>query len=32
MAQDHRADHGSEWEAICSIVEKIGYSGETLRK
>ena len=32
MVQDHRADYGSEWEAICSIAEKISCSGETLRK
>ena len=25
-------EHGSEWEAMCSIAEKIGCSAETLRK
>ena len=29
---DHKSDHGSEWEAMCSIAEKIGCSPETLRK
>ncbi len=29
---DHGSEHGSEWEAICSIAEKIGCSAETLRK
>ncbi len=29
---DHRSEHGSQWEAICSIAEKIGCSAETLRK
>ncbi len=29
---DHKRDHGSEWEAMCSIAEKIGCSPETLRK
>ncbi len=29
---DHRSEYGSEWEAMCSIGEKIGCSAETLRK
>ena len=29
---DHKSDHDSEWEAMCSIAEKIGCSAETLRK
>ncbi len=29
---DHRSEHGSQWEAIRSIAEKIGCSAETLRK
>jgi transposase len=29
---DHRSEYGSQWEAICSIAEKIGCSAETLRK
>ncbi len=32
MVFDHGAEYGSEWEAICSIAEKIGCSAETLRK
>ena len=31
MLGEHRADYGSEWEAIRSIAEKIGCSPETLR-
>jgi transposase len=31
MVFDHRAEYGSEWEAISSIAEKIGCSPETLR-
>ena len=29
---DHKSEYGSQWEAICSIAEKIGCSPETLRK
>ncbi len=29
---DHQSDHGSEWETISSIAEKIGCGAETLRK
>ena len=32
MVSEHRGEYGSEWEAICSIGEKIGCSAETLRK
>jgi transposase len=32
MVFEHRDEYGSEWEAICSIAEKIGCSSETLRK
>ena len=32
MVSDHRGEHASEWEALCSIAEKIGCSAETLRK
>ena len=32
MVMEHRAEHASEWEAICSIAAKIGCSAETLRK
>jgi transposase-like protein len=31
MLGEHRADYGSEWEAIRSIAGKIGCSPETLR-
>ena len=32
MVLDHRGEYASEWEAMCSIAEKIGCSAETLRK
>jgi transposase len=32
MVFEHGSEYGSEWEAICSIAEKIGCSSETLRK
>ena len=32
MVFEHRGEYDSEWEAICSIAEKIGCSSETLRK
>ncbi len=32
MVLEHRAEYGSEWEAMCSIGEKIGCSPESLRK
>ncbi len=32
MVFEHGNEHGSEWEAMCSIAEKIGCSAETLRK
>jgi transposase len=32
MVFEHGAEYGSEWEAMCSIAEKIGCSAETLRK
>ena len=32
MVQDHGSEYGSRWMAIRSIAEKIGCSGETLRK
>ena len=32
LVSDHKSEHGSQWEAICSIAEKIGCSAETLRK
>jgi len=32
MVLDHEAEHGSQWETIRSIADKIGCSAETLRK
>jgi len=32
MVFEHGSEYDSEWEAICSIAEKIGCSAETLRK
>lgn len=32
MVLDHRADHPSQWAAMCSIAAKIGCTAETLRK
>ncbi len=32
MVLEHRDQYGSQWEAICSIAEKIGCSSEALRK
>ena len=32
MVFEHGREYGSQWEAICSIAEKIGCSPETLRK
>jgi transposase len=32
MVIEHQGNYGSEWEAICSIAEKIGSSSESLRK
>jgi transposase len=32
MVFEHGVEYDSEWEAICSIAEKIGCSSETLRK
>ena len=32
MVFEHGGEYASRWEAICSIAEKIGCSGETLRK
>jgi transposase len=32
MVFEHRGEYGSQWEAICSIAEKIGGSPETLRR
>jgi transposase-like protein len=32
MVGEHRADYGSEWEAMTSIAAKIGCTAETLRR
>jgi transposase-like protein len=32
MVFEHRNEYASEWEAMCSIAEKIGCTAETLRK
>jgi transposase-like protein len=32
MVLEHEGEHESQWAAICSMAEKIGCSGETLRK
>ena len=32
MVGEHRADYGSEWEAMSSIAWKIGCTAETLRR
>lgn len=32
MVFEHRHEHGSEWEAICSVAEKLGPTPETVRK
>ncbi len=32
MALEHEDDHGSQWEAICSVAEKLGPTPETVRK
>ena len=31
MVREHEKEHASQWAVICSIAEKIGCSGETLR-
>jgi transposase len=31
LVREHRDEYRSEWAAICSIAEKFGVSGETLR-
>ena len=31
MVREHEREYPSQWAAICSIAEKIGCSGETLR-
>jgi transposase len=31
MVLDHQHEYGSQWEAICSVVEKLGAKAETVR-
>ena len=32
MVIDHQGEYGSQWEAICSVAEKLGPTPETVRK
>ena len=32
MVLEHQHEYGSEWEAICSVAEKLGPTAETVRK
>ena len=32
MVLDHEREYGSQWEAICSVAEKLGPTAETVRK
>lgn len=32
MVLEHQAEHGSQWEAICAVAEKLGPTLETVRK
>ena len=32
MVLEHQDEYGSEWEAICSVAEKLGPTPETVRK
>ena len=32
MVLEHERDHGSRWEAICSVADKLGPSAESVRK
>lgn len=29
---EHQQDHDSQWEAICSVAEKLGPTADTVRK
>jgi transposase len=31
MVLDHEHEYGSQWEAICSVAEKLGPKAETVR-
>jgi transposase len=32
MVLEHQHEHGSQWETICSVAEKLGPTAETVRK
>src|SRR5688572_25181535 len=32
MVSEHRGEYGAEWEAICSIASRIGWTAERLRR
>ena len=32
MVLDHEHEYGSQWEAICSVADKLGPTAETVRK
>lgn len=32
MVLEHQDEHGSQWEAICSVADKLGPTPETVRK
>lgn len=32
MVLEHQDEHGSQWEVICSVAEKLGPTPETVRK
>ncbi len=32
MVLEHQHEYGSEWEAMCSVAEKLGPTAETVRK
>jgi len=32
LVRDHEHEYGSQWEAICSVAEKLGPTPETVRK
>jgi transposase len=32
MVLEHQDDHGSQWETICAVAEKLGPTPETVRK
>lgn len=32
MVLEHQHEHGSQWETICSVAEKLDQTAETVRK